>query len=73
MPVYNITHIDGSQQQFRALRLSRHHDRIHFEDRRAGTWVTSLTLPTDDVADVRQRVTELNGFRRWGTARVIDR
>ncbi len=73
MPIFKVRHVDGSLHQVTAQRLSSSAGNLHFESLRGGSWVSCLTVASDDVDEVRQRVTELNGSHRWGPARVTDR
>jgi hypothetical protein len=65
VPYFRIDLVDGTSEQAKALRVLRDVDQTVLEGRRDGQWVPELTVPTDRVVAVYQRLTELNGAWRW--------
>lgn len=65
MPHFRIDLVDGTSQRSEALRVMRSVDYTVLEGRQDGDWVAKLTVPTNQVVAVYQRLTERNGAWQW--------
>ena len=69
MPTFMVRHVDGSETELEAQRMSATQEQICFERRAQGDWLAVGEFTTEAVSEVRKRIIETNGHYRWITVR----
>ncbi|GAB2731018.1 hypothetical protein [Nocardioides pakistanensis] len=69
MPTFKVCHVDGSETELEAQRMSATDETISFERRERGDWSEVQQFTAEAVDVVRKRIVETNGHYRWITVR----
>lgn len=65
MKHFKLVHVDATVDELEVDRVVRDNDTLYADSRVEGQWTNVLRIDVDEIDEVRRRITDFNGERRW--------